>query len=113
MTYNESVARGKPYLAGFAVGLLAAPIIAFGAGWVTTSGASAEAVEKARIDTLAGVCSDTVHKSFTAQSMDLAALKGWGNRAARDELVAETMASIEVPDLLAAQISAGCSKTLA
>ena len=113
MTYNESVARGKPYLAGFALGLIAAPIIAFSAGWVSTSGARAEAVENARIETLAGVCSDTVQKSFASQSTDLATLKGWNNRAARDELVAKTMANIEVPDLLAAKISAGCSKTLA
>ncbi len=113
MTYNDSVARGKPYVTGFVLGLVAAPIIAFSAGWVSTSGASANAVENARIETLAGVCSDHAQKSFASQNLDLATLKGWDNRAARDDLVAKTMANIEVPDQLAAKISAGCSKTLA
>src|SRR5688572_8327699 len=76
MTYNDSVATGKPYITGFILGLVAAPIIAFSAGWVSTSGAGAEAVENARIETLAGVCSDTVQKSFASQNMDLATLKG-------------------------------------
>ncbi len=113
MTYNESVARGKPYITGFVVGLVAAPIIAFSAGWVSTSGASAEAVENARIETLAGVCSDTVQRSFASQSMDLATLKGWDNRLARDDLVATTMAGIQVPKALTGKVIAGCSKTLA
>ena len=113
MTYNESVAKGKPYLTGFILGLIAAPIIAFSAGWVSTSGASAEAVENARIETLAGVCSDTVQKSFASQNMDLATLKGWDNRTAREDVVATTMAGIAVPDSLARKVTSGCSKTLA
>ena len=64
-------------------------------------------------ETLAGVCSDSVKRSFASQNIDLATIKGWGNRAARGDLVAKAMTSIEVPDLLASQISAGCSKTLA
>jgi hypothetical protein len=113
MTYRESVANAKPYVTGLIIGLIAAPIVGFSAGWVTTSGASADAVENARIETLAGVCADAVQKSFASQSMDLATLKGWDNRAARDDVVAKTMATIEVPDLLAANIRAGCGKTLA
>src|SRR5688572_7562027 len=113
MTYNESVAKGKPYLTGFILGLIAAPIIAFSAGWVSTSGPSAEAVENARVETFAGVCSDTVQKSFASQNMDLATLKGWDNRTAREDLVAATMAGIAVPDSLARKVTSGCSKTLA
>ena len=109
----REVAKGKPYVTGFVLGLIAAPIIAFGAGWVSTTGARAEAVENARIETLADVCSDTVHRSFASQGMDLTTLKGWANRAAREDLVTTTMANIEVPDLLAGRITAGCSKSLA
>jgi hypothetical protein len=113
MSYTESATKAKPYITGFVVGLIAAPIIAFSAGWVSTTGARADAVENARIDTLAGVCSDTVQKSFASQSMDLATLKGWDNRGVRDDVVTKTMANIAVPEPLAAKITAGCSKTLA
>jgi hypothetical protein len=113
MTFDQRVATAKPYITGFIVGIIAAPVIAFSAGWISTSGARAEAVENARIETLAGVCSDHVQRSFAAQGMDLATLKGWDNRTARDELVARTMADIEVPDSLAGKITSGCSKSLA
>src|SRR5207237_1071660 len=79
------VEKGKPYITGFIVGLVAAPIIAFSAGWVSTTGARAQAVENARIDTLAGICSDMVQKSLASQSKDLATIKGWDNRAARHD----------------------------
>ena len=108
-----TASRRVPYITGFVLGLIAAPIIAFSAGWVSTTGARADAVENARIESLAGVCSDTVQKSFASQNMDLATLKGWDNRTARNELVAKTMADITVPDQLAAQIGAECSKALA
>jgi len=112
MTYRESVAKSKPYITGFILGLIAAPVIAFSAGWVSTTGARAAAVENARIETLAGVCSDTIQRSYASQGMDLAALKGWGNRVTRDAVVAKTMTNIEVPDLLAGKITAACSRTL-
>ena len=113
MTFDQRVAQGKPYVTGIVVGLVAAPIIAFSAGWVTTTGARADAVENARIETLAGVCSNTVQESFASQGMDLATLQGWDNRVARDDLVASTMADIKVPDALVGKITAGCSKSLA
>ncbi len=113
MTYAQNAARTKPYVTGCLVGLLAAPIIAFSAGWVSTSGARADAVENARVETLAGVCSNVVIRSFASQNLDLATLKGWGNRAAREDIVAKTMTGIEVPDLLASRITAECSKVLA
>ena len=55
MTFSQRVDSGKPYLTGFILGLIAAPIIAFSAGWVSTSGARAEAVENARGETLTGI----------------------------------------------------------
>jgi hypothetical protein len=113
MTYGQRVEKAKPYLTGFIVGLVAAPIIAFSAGWVSTSGARAEAVQNARIDTLAGVCSNSVQKAFATESKDLATLKGWDNRAVRDDVVAKTMANIEVPKPLVSAVSNGCSATLA
>jgi len=113
MSYSESIVSAKPYITGFVIGVIAAPIVAFSAGWVSTSWARAEAVERAQIDTLAGVCSNKVVRSFAAQNLHLATLKGWDHRAARNDLVTKAMTEIEVPDLLAAQIVAGCNKTLA
>ena len=112
MTLAQRIEIGKPYLTGFVLGLIAAPIIAFSAGWVSTSGARAEAVEKARIDTLASFCSGAVEKSLVVQNMDAAALKGYDNRAKREELVAAAMADIAVPDDLVKKVSAGCNRTL-
>src|SRR5882672_4883920 len=111
MTFNQRVEAGKPYLWGFVIGLAVAPIVAFGAGWITTSGARAVAVEDARVETLAGICSANAEQMAAAQSTDLATLKGYDNRAKRDELVAAAMAGIKMPDALVKKVSNGCSQT--
>jgi hypothetical protein len=112
MTFSQRVEKGKPYITGFIAGLVAAPIVAFSAGWVSTSGARAEAVENARIDTLAAVCSHEAQKSWALKSMDPAALKGWDNRVAREELVANTMSGIQVPEPIVTKVTASCNRTL-
>jgi hypothetical protein len=113
MTINDRIQTGKPYLWGFVAGLVAAPIIAFSAGWVSTTGARADAVELAKVETLAGICTSHAQKSYAEQNMDLAALKGWDNRVKREELVATSMSSIEVPELLVKKVTNGCNKSLA
>src|SRR5688572_15503668 len=113
MTFNQRIEASKPYLTGMVIGLVAAPVIAFSAGWVSTSGARADAVETARIDTLASVCSEAAQKSWVSQSMNLAALKGYENRAQREELVTATLAGIHVPEELITQVSSRCGNTLA
>ncbi|RDL47302.1 hypothetical protein BLJAPNOD_06142 [Ensifer sp. M14] len=101
----------KPFAQGFALGLIAAPVIAFSAGWITTTGASALAVEAARVQTLAGICTSTAGRIATASNTDLATIKGFDNRAKRDELVAAALADIQVPDDLVGQVTADCSRT--
>jgi hypothetical protein len=113
MTFSERVDSGKPYLTGFILGLIAAPIIAFSAGWVSTTGARAEAVENARVETLAGFCSATAGRIAASQSTDLATIKGYDNRVKREELVAAAMVDIQVPDGLTDKVSRGCNRTLA
>lgn len=112
MTLADRIEKGKPYATGFVLGLIAAPIVAFGAGWVSTSAARAAAVEEARIETLASVCSSAAQRSWAAQSMEVADLKGYKNREKRDELVGITLAEISVPGPLLKKVSAGCSKAL-
>jgi hypothetical protein len=113
MTFEERIAVAKPYITGFVVGVIAAPIVAFSAGWVTTSGASAEAVESARVDTLASICSANAERMAMAQNTDMATLKGYQNREARDALVAAALADIAVPEDLSRQVSRSCDRTLA
>ena len=113
MTFDQRVQAGKPYITGFVLGLIAAPIIAFSAGWVSTSGASATAVEKARIDTLAGVCSGVAARMAAVQKTDLATVKGYDNRVKREELVAAAMADIQTPEDIVRQVTSGCNRTLA
>ena len=112
MTVNQRVQSAKSYIWGFVAGLIAAPIIAFSAGWVSTTGARAEAVELAKVETLAGICTAGAQKSWAAQNMDLAALKGWDNRVKREELVA-TLSDIDMPEPLVKKVTNGCNKSLA
>ncbi|NRP72352.1 hypothetical protein ILFOPFJJ_03250 [Ensifer psoraleae] len=112
MTFDQILERAKPYAIGFVVGAFAAPIIAFNAGWVTTTSASTLAAETARIDALTGVCSSAAGRMATAGSMDLTALKGYDNRAKRDELVALILADIQVPADLVGKVGTSCSRTL-
>ena len=113
MTLNQRIEAGKPYLTGFVLGLIAAPIIAFSAGWVSTSGARAEAVENARIETLVGFCSNAAERDAAAASTDLATVKGYDNRAKREEMVAAAMAGMQVPEELLKKVANGCNRTLA
>jgi hypothetical protein len=112
MTFDERMRVGKPYITGFILGLIAAPIIAFGAGWVSTSGARADAVEGARVDTLASVCSASAGRIATAEGSDITTFKGYENRAKRDELVTAAMADLQVPDDIAKKVANGCNRTL-
>lgn len=113
MTFDERMRVGKPYITGFIIGLIAAPIIAFGAGWVSTSGARAEAVEKARVDTLASVCFSSAERIAASSSTDISTYKGYQNREKRDELVSAAMADLQVPDDLTKKVANGCNRTLA
>ncbi|WP_234827179.1 MULTISPECIES: hypothetical protein [Sinorhizobium] len=77
-----------------------------------TTTASAQASETARVDALTGICSSAAGRMATARSTDLAALKGYDNRAKRDELVAVIMADIQVPADILDKISTSCSRSL-
>src|SRR5687767_6768721 len=113
MTITDRIEHGKPYLKGFIFGLIAAPVIAFSAGWISTTGARAEAVENARIETWAGICSDSAARSWAQQSTEPGSLKGWESRDKRLELVTAAMAGIQVPEPLLKKVAAGCDRTLA
>ncbi|MQX45215.1 hypothetical protein GHK30_01040 [Sinorhizobium medicae] len=112
MNFEQIVERSKPYAIGLVVGLIAAPIVGFNAGWITTTTASQKAVETARVDALTGICSSAAGRMATASSTDLAALKGYDNRAKRDELVAVIMADFQVPEDILDKISTNCSRSL-
>lgn len=113
MTITERMEASKPYITGFIIGIIAAPIVAFSAGWISTTDAREKAVENARIETLASFCSANATRTAATQSLDLATLKGFGNRARRGELVKATMAEITVPEALATKVSSACDRSLA
>lgn len=48
----------------------------------------------------------------TATSTDLAALKGYDNRAKRDEFVATILTDIQVPADIFGRVSTSCSRSL-
>ncbi|MNT46748.1 hypothetical protein D3C72_1834150 [compost metagenome] len=112
MSGDQNIQRAKPYLWGFVLGLIAAPVVAFSAGWVTTTGASSLAIEAARVDTLAAVCMTNAGRMATASNTDLATIKGFDNRAKRDEFVAAALADVQVPDNLVGKVASSCSRTL-
>ncbi len=112
MTFDQRAAAAKPYITGFVIGVIAAPIVAFSAGWVSTSGARTTAVENARVETLAGICSANAERMAAAQNTDLASLKGYSNRDAREAMVAAALSSIAVPDDITKKVSNSCNRTL-
>lgn len=112
MTFDQILERTKPYAIGLVVGLFAAPIIGFNAGWITTTTASTQAADEARVAVLAGICSSAAGRMATASSTELAALKGYDNRAKRDELVATIMTDIQVPADILGRVSTSCSRSL-
>ncbi len=112
MTFEERMAAAKPYITGFVIGVIAAPIVAFSAGWVSTSGARTQAVEDARVETLANICSSNAERMAMADNTDLTTLKGYKNRDAREALVKSALADMTVPDGLSNRVSNSCSRTL-
>lgn len=113
MTYDQRMATGKPYIVGFIIGVFAAPIVAFSAGWVSTSGARETAVENARIETLSAICFASVERRAASESIDLAKVKGYENREKREALVAAAMSDFNVPAELAKSVAGSCNRTLA
>jgi hypothetical protein len=113
MTFDQRAAAAKPYITGFVIGVIAAPVIAFSAGWVSTSGARTQAVENARVETLANICSANAERIAAAESTDLAALKGYNNREKREEMVAAALANVQLPDDISKKVTAVCNQTLA
>ncbi|WP_425989397.1 hypothetical protein [Ensifer sp. R-19] len=112
MTLDQILERTTPYAIGLVVGLIAAPIIGFNAGWITTTTARTQASDEARVAALAGICSSAAGRMATASSTDLAALKGYDNRAKRDELVATIMTDIQVPADILGKVSTSCRRSL-
>jgi hypothetical protein len=113
MTFEQRAAAAKPYIVGFVIGVIAAPIVAFSAGWVATSSARDTAVENARVETLASLCSANAQRIAASQSTDLTTLKGYQNREQRDALVAAALADFQVPEDLTKQVTRACDRTLA
>ena len=113
MTFEQRAAAAKPYIVGFVIGVIAAPIVAFSAGWVSTSGARTQAVENARVETLANICAANAERMAVAQNTDLATVKGYKNREARDALVVSALANIQVPEDISRKVSNLCNQTLA
>lgn len=64
------------------------------------------------MDALSGICSSAAGRMATANSTDLATLKGYDNRAKRDELVAAIMADIKIPADVLGKVSTSCSRSL-
>ena len=113
MTFDQRWAAAKPYMTGFILGLIAAPIVAFSAGWVSTSGARATAVENARIHTRADLCTGAAGRLAAAENTDITAVKGYDNRLKREELVAAAIAEIQMPEDLVTKVTSSCNRTLA
>ncbi|MQW29917.1 hypothetical protein CN177_24840 [Sinorhizobium meliloti] len=71
-----------------------------------------QAAETPRVDALTGICSSAAGRMATARSTALATLKGYDNRAKRDERVAVIMTDIQVPADILDKISTSCSRSL-
>lgn len=90
MNTERILDRGKPYLLGGVLGVIAAVAIGFGAGWVVTSDTMAEEVHSARTNAYATVCATNSMESWKDQGNELGALDGYSNEE-RDALVKQNM----------------------
>lgn len=113
MNMNDRIEAAKPYITGFIVGIIAAPIVAFSAGWVSTTSSRDMAVENARVEIFTNLCSARAGEAAAAGMIDLATLRGFSNRVRREELVTSVMADMQVPDSLVARVTTGCGRTFA
>lgn len=90
MNTGEIWGQAKPYLVGGAIGVIAAAVIEFSAGWVVTSGTMAEEVQSARVNAYATVCATNSIESWKAENNDMAELEGFSNDQ-RDALIERNM----------------------
>lgn len=79
MNAGEIWGQAKPYLVGGVIGVIAAAVIEFSAGWVVTSGTMAEEVHNARTNAYATVCATNSIESWKADNNDIADLEGYSN----------------------------------
>lgn len=90
MNTERILTRGRPYLLGGALGVIAAVVIEFSAGWVVTSDTMAEEVHSARANAYATVCATNSMESWKDQGNELEALDGYSNQE-RDALIKQNM----------------------
>ena len=84
---GERWQTAKPYLWGFVVGLIAAPIFGFWHGDVVTAGTRDRDVQAARIDAQAAIC-EQLARAYWVETGDTTGLTGYTGRDARNELAA-------------------------
>ncbi|MFC4350122.1 hypothetical protein ACFOW6_01060 [Fodinicurvata halophila] len=90
MNTERILNRGKPYILGGILGVIAAVIIGFSAGWVVTSDTMAEEVYSARTNAYATVCATNSMESWKEQGNEMDALGGYSNEE-RDALIKQNM----------------------
>ncbi|MFC4350123.1 hypothetical protein ACFOW6_01065 [Fodinicurvata halophila] len=90
MNTGDIWGQAKPYIIGGAIGVVAAIIIEFSAGWVVTSGTMAEEVQSARTNVYATVCATNSIESWKDENRDMAELEGFSNDQ-RDALIERNM----------------------
>lgn len=78
----------KAYAVGAVAGVILAPVVAFSADWVVTTGTMNENMETAKIEQLATVCAMKAEQSWKDQASP-PDLYGWDKREAREKLATE------------------------
>jgi hypothetical protein len=77
----------KAHAVGAIGGIILAPVVAFSADWVVTTGTMSENMETARIEQLATVCAIRAKQSWNQESPP--DLYGWDKRDAREKVARE------------------------
>ena len=112
MELGEKIQAAKPYIKGFVAGLVVAPIVAFSFSLVVTTGTMNAAVTDARVEQLAALCANEATAYWTAQNNEMAALNGWKNRDARQNLAKQFATQLPEVEPIRNAVVDRCGKLL-
>lgn len=111
MAIKDTYGRLKPYLAGAAIGAVAAVVIGFGSGWVVQASTMERNVHEAKVAVLAEVCQSNAVQHWRDQGREMTALRGWRNEE-RKQLATQFAPSLADSEAIREAVVDSCDRLL-
>jgi len=104
--------KAQPFVVGFLSGVVAATIVGLASGWVVTASAREQAIWAAKVNRLAAICAAQAGAQWHAQGRELAELRGWEGREARQRLVEPFTVALRLEGALQGDVGVECGRML-